>query len=124
MAIGVPGCPELACCTASMESVRMVLMESVSRSIVGIGAACSIVCRRPSKTATTMSLETIVDKPDAIPEILTRRFEARSRAAIQERGRFSAALPGGSVATACFPRLAAASVDWPRVDLYWGDERG
>ena len=28
MAIGVPGCPDLACCTASIESVRMVLMQS------------------------------------------------------------------------------------------------
>src|SRR5215471_5256826 len=27
-AIGVPGCPDLACCTASIESVRMVLMQS------------------------------------------------------------------------------------------------
>src|SRR5581483_4536211 len=29
-AIGVPGCPELACWTASMASVRMVLIESCS----------------------------------------------------------------------------------------------
>src|SRR5437870_5488707 len=32
MAIGVPGWPEFACCTASMASVRMVLMQSRSRS--------------------------------------------------------------------------------------------
>src|SRR3954452_6737146 len=32
MAIGVPGCPELACWTASIASVRMVLMLRVSRS--------------------------------------------------------------------------------------------
>src|SRR5882762_9561819 len=30
MPIGVPGCPEFACCTASIESVRIVLMQSVS----------------------------------------------------------------------------------------------
>src|ERR1022692_2327180 len=30
MAIGVPGCPELAACTASMERVRMVLTQSWS----------------------------------------------------------------------------------------------
>ena len=27
-AMGVPGCPELACWTASIESVRMVLIDS------------------------------------------------------------------------------------------------
>src|SRR5215831_15708591 len=34
MAIGVPGWPELACWTASIASVRMVLMLSVSRSVM------------------------------------------------------------------------------------------
>ena len=33
-AMGVPGWPELACCTASIASVRIVLMESKSRSDV------------------------------------------------------------------------------------------
>src|SRR5437588_7474906 len=32
MAMGVPGCPELACCTASMDKVRMVLMLNRSMS--------------------------------------------------------------------------------------------
>ncbi len=36
---------------------------------------------------------------------------------------FSIALPGGSVATSCFPLLAKAELDWPRVHLLWGDER-
>jgi 6-phosphogluconolactonase len=43
--------------------------------------------------------------------------------AFGKRGRFSIALPGGSVATAFLPRLAQARVDWPRTDFYWGDER-
>src|SRR5258705_4525885 len=30
--MGVPGCPDLAACTASMDSVRIVLMASRSRS--------------------------------------------------------------------------------------------
>src|SRR6185437_10135686 len=34
MAIGVPGCPELACCTASMLSVRMVFTQSWSSCLV------------------------------------------------------------------------------------------
>src|SRR3954469_9885918 len=35
-AIGVPGWPEFAFCTASMDSVRTVLIESRSRSETGI----------------------------------------------------------------------------------------
>jgi hypothetical protein len=34
MAMGVPGCPELACWMASIASVRMVLMLRVSTSVV------------------------------------------------------------------------------------------
>jgi 6-phosphogluconolactonase len=71
-----------------------------------------------------MSLETIVDKPESIPDALARRFEERAREALEARGRFAVALPGGSVATTCFPRLAACAVDWSRVDFFWGDERG
>jgi 6-phosphogluconolactonase len=71
-----------------------------------------------------MSLDTIVDKPEAIPEALARRFAERARSALEARGRFAIAVPGGSVANACFPRLAACPVDWPRVDFFWGDERG
>src|SRR4029453_3966996 len=37
-AIGVPGWPELACCTASMESVRIVLMLSWSSSALISGS--------------------------------------------------------------------------------------
>src|SRR5438270_6447643 len=36
MAMGVPGWPELACCTASMDRVRMVLTQSWS---IGLAAA-------------------------------------------------------------------------------------
>jgi hypothetical protein len=34
IAIGVPGWPELACCTASMHSVRMVLMRLILQRII------------------------------------------------------------------------------------------
>jgi 6-phosphogluconolactonase len=71
-----------------------------------------------------MSLETIVDKPESIPELLARRFGDGARSALEARGRFAIALPGGSVATTCFPRLAACAVDWSRIEFFWGDERG
>src|ERR1039457_1998554 len=42
--MGAPGCPELACCTASMERVRMVLIESWSSCSLVIGVPCG-ACR-------------------------------------------------------------------------------
>lgn len=70
-----------------------------------------------------MGIEVIVDAREALADLVLRRFEAAARTAIAARGRFACALPGGSVAEAFFPRLAGASVDWSRVDVFWGDER-
>jgi len=41
MAIGVPGCPEFACWTASIDKVRMVLMLRVSRCLL-VSNVCSL----------------------------------------------------------------------------------
>ena len=70
-----------------------------------------------------MSLEIIVDKPHDLPETLARRVETLAAEAFGQRGRFSIALPGGSVATAFLSRLAKARVDWASTDFFWGDER-
>jgi 6-phosphogluconolactonase len=70
-----------------------------------------------------MALERIVAKAESVPEALARRFEERAREAIDARGRFAVGLPGGSVATTCFPRLAGSDVDWSKVEFFWGDER-
>src|SRR5579872_2689995 len=40
IAIGVPGWPELACCTASMHKVRMVLTQMSSIVPVGMAMVC------------------------------------------------------------------------------------
>jgi 6-phosphogluconolactonase len=40
------------------------------------------------------------------------------------RGRaLSIVLPGGSVAETFLPVLADAALDWPAIDVFWGDER-
>jgi 6-phosphogluconolactonase len=52
-----------------------------------------------------------------------QRFERHAATAIAARGRFSMAISGGSVARTLLPALVAASVDWPRVDVFWCDER-
>jgi 6-phosphogluconolactonase len=52
------------------------------------------------------------------------RCAARAAHCIAERGAFLLALTGGSVAPAFLPVLGDAAIDWERVDLLWGDERG
>ena len=44
-------------------------------------------------------------------------------AAIAERGRATIVLTGGGTGIALLTRLGAHPVDWPRVHLFWGDER-
>ena len=70
-----------------------------------------------------MPVETLVDKAESLAESLAGRFEAAAREAIAARGRFTVALPGGSVATSFFPRLSRVPLDWSKVDFFWGDER-
>jgi 6-phosphogluconolactonase len=70
-----------------------------------------------------MLQDIIVDKPAVLGETLAARFQSEARRALAARGRFAMALPGGSVATAFFPRLARAPLDWSRTEFFWGDER-
>ncbi|MBK7857180.1 MAG: 6-phosphogluconolactonase [Archangiaceae bacterium] len=56
-------------------------------------------------------------------------FEARvqlqraATEALEARGVFHIAVPGGSVATLVFPSFADAQLDWSRVHVWWVDER-
>lgn len=61
----------------------------------------------------------LIASAPASAEVLRIEHAFRERA----RDRFALALPGGSVATAVFPLLASADIDWSKVDLFWGDER-
>ena len=65
----------------------------------------------------------VVAEPPELAEVLVSRLEREAQAALAARGSFSIALPGGSVATTLFPRLASAAVDWSRSDFFWVDER-
>jgi 6-phosphogluconolactonase len=67
--------------------------------------------------------EIVIDAPDALGRVFADRFAAESRTAIAARGRFSCALPGGSVAETFLPMLARADVPWGQVEFFWGDER-
>jgi 6-phosphogluconolactonase len=70
-----------------------------------------------------MPPETLVDKTASLVEGLAHRVLEAGRAATGVRGSFSLALPGGSVATTFFPRLARLPLDWSRTEFFWGDER-
>ncbi len=70
-----------------------------------------------------MQPEIVIDTPSALARIFAERFAAQAHTAMAARGRFSCALPGGSVAETFFPVLAQAAVMWDRVDFFWGDER-
>lgn len=65
----------------------------------------------------------IAESIEELADELAGRFEMLAREAIEDRGRFVVALTGGSVATNLYPRLASARVDWPRVEVFFGDER-
>jgi len=67
--------------------------------------------------------EIVIDAPAALARVFADRFAAEARAAITARGRFTCALPGGSVAETFFPVLARTPVPWAQVEFFWGDER-
>lgn len=62
-----------------------------------------------------------------MPVAWPKHFVALARKAITSRGQFAVALAGGSTPRATYALLAteefAARVDWPRVHIFWGDER-
>jgi 6-phosphogluconolactonase len=67
--------------------------------------------------------------PDAasLARAVADYFVTLAAEAIASCGRFAVALAGGSTPRASYERLAtnefAARVDWPRVHIFWGDER-
>jgi 6-phosphogluconolactonase len=65
----------------------------------------------------------VVGSEHALRQVVAKQFLSRMEQALARAGRFVAALPGGSVANAFLPVLAALTIDWSRVDLFWIDER-
>src|SRR6185503_9022895 len=79
--------------------------------------------RGPQARRRRMGVNVVVDELPALQRLVALEFSARAEEAIDARGRFVVALPGGSVASAFFPRLARAPINWGRVELFWIDER-
>src|SRR4029453_7505025 len=70
-----------------------------------------------------MPPEIFVDTGEGLAPTAAARFEKAVRAAVQARGRFSCALPGGSVAEVFFPAIARLALPWKQVHVFLGDER-
>lgn len=69
----------------------------------------------------------VLPDPLAVAHEGARRFVELSEAAIELTGRFSVGLAGGSTPRAMYELLASpqyqAQVDWPNIDVFFGDER-
>lgn len=65
--------------------------------------------------------------PEAVAREAARRFTLHAAAAIQQRGRFTVALSGGSTPKRLYEMLSQEpyreQVDWDYVQFFWGDER-
>jgi 6-phosphogluconolactonase len=61
--------------------------------------------------------------PEALARAAADLFAARAAEAIAQRGRFCVALSGGSSPRAMHQLLAQMPLEWPRIHLFWGDER-
>lgn len=74
-----------------------------------------------------MTRFTVLGNPAEVCEATADRFVAAARDAIDERGTFRVALSGGSAPKSVYPFILEGerrdSVDWSRVEFFWGDER-
>ncbi len=68
----------------------------------------------------------VYESTEALAEAAASEFAARAAEAIQERGRFTVVLAGGSTPKATYEILArdyAGRIDWGKVHVFFGDER-
>ena len=69
----------------------------------------------------------VCDTADDLARRAADLFVQYAREVIAERGKFTVALSGGSTPEKLYQRLAdpemSNQVDWPRVFVFWGDER-
>ncbi len=63
------------------------------------------------------------DDLEELSASVARRIAMRARHAIKTRGLFRIALAGGETPRRCYERLREMTVDWKRVQVYFGDER-
>lgn len=71
----------------------------------------------------TTSYEILRD-PSEVARVVTRHVESAARRCIEQTGRFSLVLSGGSAPKPAYELVASRGrIDWARVHVFWGDER-
>jgi 6-phosphogluconolactonase len=74
-----------------------------------------------------MSEIRVYPDPTSLARAAAEHFVTRASEAVAARGLFTVALSGGSTPRSTYALLAsrefAPRVDWPRVHVFWGDER-
>ena len=70
-----------------------------------------------------MPADVVVQETRELAQSFAQIVVDAARHAIARRGSFSIAVPGGSAAEALLPALSSASIEWPRVSVFWVDER-
>lgn len=60
---------------------------------------------------------------DELSDSAKQAFIEIANEAIKQRGRFLAALSGGSTPMKLYEKLAQENLDWARAHFFWGDER-
>lgn len=68
------------------------------------------------------NVEVLADKP-ALIERSREIILAQIQTAIEARGQFTIALAGGSTPKPLYEALAAESLPWSKIHIFWGDER-
>jgi 6-phosphogluconolactonase len=68
-------------------------------------------------------IDRLIGDAATLGEALASDLKDEGTRALEARGRFTIAIPGGSVAAAFFPHLARLSFDWSRTEFFWTDER-
>ena len=74
-------------------------------------------------TKTVPEYEVVVATIEALRSGFVELVRDAARDAMARNGRFSLAVPGGSVASELLTGLRAGTVDWGKTDLFWCDER-
>lgn len=63
------------------------------------------------------------DDLDELSATVAQRIAELAAQAIAARGSFHVALAGGETPRRCYQKLRDLAIDWPHVNLYFGDER-
>jgi 6-phosphogluconolactonase len=83
--------------------------------------------RPQGKGFSTMTHFRVYADPAALAEAAAAHFLDQAAQALAKQARFAVALSGGTTPQAAYQRLARPDfvrrVDWPRVHVFWGDER-